>query len=629
MPNQASFTGRLPVALAVPVFAALLAACSGESSNNATPPAAIPGPSTNPPVDDRTPVGTAAATGNNQSAVTGTNVPVRPAVRVTDRAGRGVANMTVIFEVVTGGGSVTGANQMTNADGVATVGGWTLGPAGPQQLNARTLGLPVVTFAATSMAPQGTAQLEAVANSNDQSANIGLPVAVAPAVLVRNPSGSPQAGVTVTFAVASGSGSVQNGTATSGSNGIASAGAWTLGTTAGAQTLTASATGYPSVTFRATATPATEPSLTRTVFLGGRSNLWDLAFTPDNALLFTERTQGLAVRRADSQVFRLFGTAGSALVATDFRAEDQSGMLGVAVDPDFATNRYVYVYMASTTPSPTLQQGTNNRVVRLTVNADYTGVSNRTDIVTGISYAGGAHSGGRIKFGPDGFLYITTGDNRIGEIPQSLAVLGSKVLRVDRNGVAAPGNNTPAGGDARIYTFGHRNVQGIDFRPTGFANAGRAYTGEHGPGHDDEVTPLTAGGNAGWDPLCRPEMTGYCGYSRPTSMTDLARFPNAMRPLWQTGGFEGRTGRSEGMGDVAFLRGPQWRSWDGALAVALMAGMRMEVLRIDAAGTTITGRSSAFTNLSPRQRVRALELGPDGALYVSCDCGEIWRVTAQ
>jgi glucose/arabinose dehydrogenase len=601
-----------------------LAGCNGDS------PASNPPPATpQAPVDDRTPVATAAAAGNNQSAPTGTNVPVRPAVRVTDRAGRAVPNMSVVFEVVSGGGSVTGATQTTGTDGIATVGSWTLGPAGPQQLNARTLGLPVVTFAATATAPVGTPQMEAVANSNDQSANVGTAVPTAPAVLVRNASGNPQQGVAVTFSVASGGGSVQNGSATSGANGIASAGSWTLGSATGQQTLTASAPGFPAVTFRATATAVTEPTITRTVLLSGRSNIWDLAFTPDNALLFTERTQGLAVRRADGQVFRLFGTAGSALVASDLRAEDQSGMLGVTVDPDFATNRFVYVYMASALASPTLQQGTNNRVVRLTVNADYTGVANRTDIVTGISYAGGAHSGGRIKFGPDGYLYITTGDNRIGEIPQSLAVLGSKVLRVDRNGAAAPGNNTPAGGDARIYTYGHRNVQGIDFRPAGFANAGRAYTGEHGPGHDDEVTPLTAGGNAGWDPLCRPEMSGYCGYSRPTSMTDLARFPNAMRPLWQTGGFEGRPGRSEGMGDVAFLRGAQWRSWDGALAVALMAGMRMEVLRLDAAGTAVASRTAVFTNLSPRQRVRALELGPDGALYVSCDCGEIWRVVAQ
>ncbi len=154
-------------------------------------------------------------------------------------------------------------------------------------------------------------------------------------------------------------------------------------------------------------------------------------------MLFTERGGGLGVRLTDGTVRRgLFRPA-------DFVAQDQSGMLGIAIDPAFATNRSVYVYMASSLPSSTGQSGTNNRVVRLTVNADYTAFSNRVDIVTGISYSGGAHSGGRIKFGPDGYLYITTGDNRIGEIPQLLTVLGSKVLRVDRDGNAAPGNATP------------------------------------------------------------------------------------------------------------------------------------------------------------------------------------------
>lgn len=616
---------RIAVIAAIPV---LIAACGGEGASSQAP-APAPPPAQPPAVDDRTPVGTAVAAGNAQSATTGTAVPLRPAVLVTDRAGRGVANMAVIFEVLSGGGSVTGADQVTNANGIATVGGWTLGAVGPQQLNARVLGLPVVAFNATATAPQGAPQMEAVANSTDQTGTAGLAVTNAPAVRLRNASGALVSGVTVSFAVASGGGTVQNTSALTDANGVASSGRWTLGGTAGQQTVTASAAGYPNVTFRATALGATEPTITRTTVVAGLSNPWDIAFTSDGTLLFTERGRGLSARVGGTNRL-LFGTAGSALVAGDLIVQDQSGMLGVTVDPDFATNRYVYVYMASTTPSATLQQGTNNRVVRLTVNADYTAVANRTDIVTGISYAGGAHSGGRIKFGPDGYLYITTGDNRIGEVPQDVRVLGSKVLRVDRNGNAAPGNNSIADADPRIFTTGHRNTQGIDFRPAGLANAGRAYTGEHGPGHDDEVTPLTAGGNAGWDPLCRPEMTGYCGYSRATSMTDLTRFPAAMPPLWQTGGFGGRTGASEGMGDVAFLRGPQWRSWDGALAVALMAGRRIEILRTDAAGTALVSRTALFTNLSPRVRIRALELGPDGALYATVDDGgEIWRIAPQ
>lgn len=589
----------------------LLVACGGDSTPSTAAPAQ--------PVDDRTPVGTAAHAGNGQSATVGNAVAVRPAVRVTDRAGRGVPAMAVTFSVLSGGGSVTGATQTTDANGIATVGGWTLGISpGPQQLEARTLGLPAVGFSATALAPAGTPTMEMV-TGDGQSAAVGTAVANAPTVRLRNGAGQPVQGVNVSFSVSAGGGTVQSASATSDAGGLASVGRWTLGSSAGAQTLTASAPGYPSMSFRATAVAASDPVVARSTVVSGLSTPWDIAFTPDGTLLFTERGGGIGVRLADGTVRRgLFRPA-------DFVAQDQSGMLGIAVDPAFATNRTVYVYMASTLPSASGQSGTNNRVVRLTVNADYSAFSNRVDIVTGISYAGGAHSGGRIKFGPDGFLYITTGDNRLGEVPQRLTVLGSKVLRVDRDGNPAPGNATPAGGDPRIFTFGHRNPQGIDFRP----GSGVPYTGEHGPGHDDEVTALAAGGNAGWDPLCRPELSGYCGYSRPTPMTDLTRFPSAMRPVWATGGIGGRPGRSEGMADVAFLRGSAWRAWEGRLAVALLAGTRIEVLQLSADGNSTLGTTSLFTNLSPRIRIRALEMGPDGALYASTDSGEIWRIAPQ
>lgn len=129
-----------------------------------------------------------------------------------------------------------------------------------------------------------------------------------------------------------------------------------------------------------------------------------------------------------------------------------------------------------------------NRVVRLTVDDAYAVVANRVDIIDDISFKqsfnrwgrAGAHSGGRIRFSPfDGFLYVATGDNHDGPLPQDLSRLGGKVLRVDRDGQAAPGNTTPTGGDPRIFTYGHRNVQGLAFRP----GTGRVFACEHGPGH--------------------------------------------------------------------------------------------------------------------------------------------------
>ena len=368
--------------------------------------------------------------------------------------------------------------------------------------------------------------------------------------------------------------------------------------------------------------PTDAPATTREVILQGLSTPWDIAVAADGAIFFTERCRGLSVRRADGTITRLFGTSGSALAAPDLQCAGQSGVHGVALDPSFATNRTLYVYMLSSLSSPS-----TNRVVRLVLNSGYTSAGNRTDIVTGIPFksaanavgGAGAHSGGRIRFGPDGLLYVGTGDNHSPTLPQSPTLLGGKVLRVTTTGAAAPGNAPPAGFDSRIFTYGHRNVQGIAFRPTD----GDVFIAEHGPNHSDEVTRLVNGGNGGWDPQNRPDLScpdGYCGYAGNAStrpMTDLTRFPNALRPAWTN------NGASQGMGPAVFLAGTAWRAWNGRLAVGLMAAQRLVILEIGASATVTT---VAETTL-PAARYRALTLGPDGNLYVSTDGGEIWRVT--
>lgn len=369
--------------------------------------------------------------------------------------------------------------------------------------------------------------------------------------------------------------------------------------------------------------PVTDaPLLTRTVLQSGLSAPWDVAVAGDGTLFFTERCAGLSVRRPDGTRTRLFGTAGSALVAPDLFCLGQSGMNGVALDPGFATNRLVYVFMASNLS----MAPRTNRVVRLQLDAGYTTASARTDIITDIAFkdagngvgGAGAHSGGRLRFGPDGFLYVTTGDNHSATLPQHPTRLGGKVLRVTPSGAAAPGNNAPAGFDPRIFTYGLRNPQGIAFRP----GSGQPFIAEHGPNHSDEVTRLAAGGNGGWDPQARPALTcpsDYCGYAgTPTTMpmTDRTRFPAALAPTWSNGG------ASQGMGPATFLVGPQWRAWNGRLAVGMMAGQRVVVLDLDAAGSLVGTLNAPL----PAVRYRALTQGPDGALYVVTDAGEIWRV---
>lgn len=395
---------------------------------------------------------------------------------------------------------------------------------------------------------------------------------------------------------------------------------------------------------------AAAPTLSSTPVLSKLSNPWDMAFLPDGTMFFTEKCNGLSVRLPSGTVNRLLGmkdSKGYDTTADDLFCDGQAGMNGVAVDPDFANNRFIYVYSTSS-----MSQPQTNRVLRLVVNAESTKVSDRKDIVTDIPYktapsdhpfgGSGAHNGGRVRFSPgDGFLYVTTGDTHNGEVPQSPTRIGGKVLRIDREGKAAPGNNAPQGFDPRIFTYGHRNPQGIAFRP----GSNQPYTAENGPWHTDEVTALKPGGNGGWDP--RPNMAGrgdcpdkYCGYS-PNQMgamdpkersgfmpmTDLKTYPDAMKPAWTNESL------SQGMSSAVFLNGPQWKDWNGKMVVSYMGigihgtpvGNRLDLLDISEDG--LSSQRTIIPLPMPAGRFRSVVQGPDGNLYVATDEGEIYKMT--
>ena len=400
----------------------------------------------------------------------------------------------------------------------------------------------------------------------------------------------------------------------------------------------------------ASVSPQPPPNLSATPVMSKLASPWDMAFLPDGTMFFTEKCKGLSVRQPSGAVNRLVGmkdSQGYATTASDLFCDGQAGMSGVAVDPNFASNRFIYVYSASSMGSPS-----TNRVLRFNVSADGTRLSDRKDIVSDVPYKTaksdhpfgdtGAHNGGRLRFSPgDGFLYVTTGDTHNGEVPQHPTRIGGKVLRIDREGKAASGNNPPQGFDPRIYTYGHRNPQGIAFRP----GTNQPFTAENGPWHSDEVTALVAGGNAGWDP--RPNVGGrgdcpdkYCGYSpnqmgamEPKErsafmpMTDLRTYPNAMKPAWNNEGL------SQGMSSAAFLNGKQWKQWDGKMVVAYMGigihgtpvGNRLDVLDLSADG--LTAKRSKVSLPMPAGRFRSVVQAPDGSLYVATDEGEIYRMT--
>jgi adhesin/invasin len=188
-----------------------------------------------------------------QSASVGALVSSPPSVVVRDNSGNGVPNVNVTFTVTSGGGQVQGATQATNAQGVATVTSWRLGnTTGPNTMTATVTGLAPVTFTATATAG-APAQLQKTAGDN-QTAQVNKPVAIAPQVRVMDAAGNGVSGVTVDFSVASGGGTVVVSRVITASDGRASVGAWILGPTPGPNTLTASVTGLTSVTFDAVAT---------------------------------------------------------------------------------------------------------------------------------------------------------------------------------------------------------------------------------------------------------------------------------------------------------------------------------------------------------------------------------------
>ena len=154
---------------------------------------------------------------------------------------------------------------------------------------------------------------------------------------------------------------------------------------------------------------------------------WDMAFLPDGTMFFTEKCKGLSVRLPSGKVNALLGVGGStgyATVKADLFCDGQAGVQGVAVDPQFATNRFVYLYSSSKGSNRTYG-GYNNIVMRMKMDASLSSASDIVEIINDIGYkpgksnhpfgGPGAHNGGRLRFNPgDGFLYVTTGDNHSG-----------------------------------------------------------------------------------------------------------------------------------------------------------------------------------------------------------------------
>ncbi|MEY2459375.1 MAG: hypothetical protein QOG30_1205, partial [Acidimicrobiaceae bacterium] len=326
----------------------------------------------------------------------------------------------------------------------------------------------------------------------------------------------------------------------------------------------------------------TTPGLTVTAAVTGLDHPWDIAFVPDGTMFFTERSGRISARRIDGTVQQLTANL------DDLWVSGETGLMGIESDPAFTSNRRIYTCQGKLPNSV--------QVVAWTIDANYTTATRVANpLVGGIAGTSGRHGGCSLRVDSNGFLQVGTGDAAVGTNPQDLQSPNGKTLRVDRfNGNGVSGNpffGNPGAGDQRIFTWGHRNVQGLALQP----GTGQMWSIEHGPDRDDEINRLVAGGNYGWDPIP--------GYNEAVPMTNFNKFPNAIGAAWSSG--EPTLATSGG----AFLQGDGWGTWQGALAVAALKDSTLRIFAFDGNGQLIgTALPSALNQT--KGRLRGAELGP-------------------
>lgn len=303
---------------------------------------------------------------------------------------------------------------------------------------------------------------------------------------------------------------------------------------------------------------------------------WSLAFTPDGRLLFTERPGRVRVIENGRLREQPLATIPGVL------HRGEGGLMGLALDPAFGQNHTLYLcytYRNST-------GGTSNRVVRYREEAGPL-VEPKTlvDNVPGALF----HNGCRLRFGADGKLYVTTGDATEGRIAQDLNSLGGKLLRINVDGSIPADNPFP---NSPVFSYGHRNGQGIDWHPT----AGLLFETEHGPsgfdapGGGDEVNIVEAGKNYGWPVIHHRERRA--GMESP-----LLEYTPATAP---SGG--------------SFYRGARFPAFKNNFFFATLRGEHVHRVVLDPADPRNVRAEERLLE-EVYGRIRDVVEGPDGALY--------------
>jgi glucose/arabinose dehydrogenase len=340
---------------------------------------------------------------------------------------------------------------------------------------------------------------------------------------------------------------------------------------------------------------AASPSLRGTVVQDGLVNPWDVAFAPGGQMFVTERPGRVRVYRN--------GKPDAALLATttipNVQAVGEAGVMGIAVDPNFSENRYIYLCA-----SRNVSGNWRNQVIRYHVKAGWGLEFDRYIIRRGMR-ANTIHNGCAVEIGPDLKVWVTMGDANHPSLAQDPDALNGKVLRVGRGGSVPSDNPILPGASGRsvVYSMGHRNPQGITFHP----KSDRVYAIEHGPDRSDEINWIRPGRNYGW-----PCVTGNNSSYNPGASGCGGNGPFT-RPAWHSGSSTIATS------GAAFARGSDWGDFRNQLFVAQLKQQDLRRFKIIDDGRTAVRRQTYFD--TRWGRLRGVTSGPGGYLWITTSNG--------
>jgi aldose sugar dehydrogenase len=344
--------------------------------------------------------------------------------------------------------------------------------------------------------------------------------------------------------------------------------------------------------------PSSAGELAVETVASGLEHPWGLAFLPDGRMLVTERPGQLRLVSTSGQLSRPITGVPNVV------ARGQGGLLDVALDPNFAQNRTLYLSFSEPRAG-----GNGTSVIRARLSANGAALEGASVIFRqSPAISSNMHFGSRLVIDRTGALFVTVGD-RYSQRDQAQNPENhiGKLLRISTDGGPAPGNPKKEGWAPEIWSIGHRNVQGAALHP----DTGQLWTAEHGARGGDEVNTPKAGRNYGW-----PVITYGIDYSG-AKVGEGTSKPGMEQPLFYWDPSIAPSG-------AAFYAGNAWPAWRNSLFVGALAGQML--VRLSTRGESVTGEERLLANLG--ERIRDVRQGPDGYLYLLSDesNGKILRV---